>query len=81
MTYKSRHDCEHFEIKTNNHQTGDCQTDGHYLCGNCKRIAPLFLMEESDNMMRYYPEEYKEQIKEEELLLKAREELYKKDKQ
>jgi hypothetical protein len=50
-----RPDCESFELKKYPEQTGDCQTDGHYLCKNCRHIADPDSMEEGDNVHRYYP--------------------------
>ncbi len=63
-----RPDCEYFTPKDHAWQTGDCQTDGHYLCVGCKRISPFEDMEEWDNKMRYYPELQKEyELKEQSL--------------
>jgi len=67
-----RKDCEFFEMKRWPHDCGDCQTDGHYLCGGCSNIAPFEEMELSDNRMRYYENQEKQLIKDEEI-----EELYK----
>lgn len=61
-----REGCRDFSPKLRPEQTGDCQTDGHYMCGECKHIAPADWMDESDNVMRYYPEIWK-QDKEDEL--------------
>lgn len=55
-----REDCEYFEPKQHQEQTGDCQTDGHYLCAECKHIAPAEQMDEGDNVMRFYPEVWKQ---------------------
>ena len=61
MTNKEkRPDCEWFMLKENSWNTGECQTDGHYLCSNCKCIASFEDMELSDNRIRYYPNEEKE---------------------
>jgi len=65
MNMEIRPDCDEFELKTHGWQNGMCQTDGHYLCGNCKHIAPFEDMELSDNMERYYPHEYKERLQRE----------------
>lgn len=56
--YECRKDCKEFDPKEFEKQTGDCQTDGHYLCAGCRHIAPFDLMD-SDNKMRYYPKQYK----------------------
>ncbi len=53
---KVRPDCEAFELKQFPEQRGECQTDGHFLCKNCKHIAPAEEMEYSDNVERFYPE-------------------------
>lgn len=58
-----RNDCDSFEIKQYHNDCGDCQTDGHFLCGNCRHIADFEDMEISDNRERYYPKEYKEYLK------------------
>lgn len=60
-----RTDCEHFEPKRWPHDCGDCQTDGHYLCGNCQHIASFESMELSDNRMRYYEAQEKKAIEKE----------------
>ena len=57
---EKRPDCEWFMLKKNTWDTGSCQTDGHYMCANCKCIASFEDMELSDNRMRYYPEQEKE---------------------
>jgi hypothetical protein len=57
----SRTDCESFELKQNENQNGDCQSDGHFLCSNCKHIATFEDLDLVDNKMRYYPEKLKEQ--------------------
>lgn len=59
---ESRGDCSEFELKEGPQQCGDCQTDGHYLCINCKHIASFEDMELSDNRERYYPKKYKEEL-------------------
>ncbi len=58
---EKRPDCAEFELKEYGNQCGDCQTDGHYLCINCKHIACFEEMEIGDNCMRYYPKRYAEQ--------------------
>lgn len=50
-----REGCRDFSPKLHPEQTGDCQTDGHYMCGECKHIASAVELDESDNVMRYYP--------------------------
>ena len=67
-SYETRTDCEDFQAKQFDHQCGDCQTDGHYLCGGCKHIAPFEEMELSDNRMRYYEKKEKASIEAEKLL-------------
>lgn len=69
VKYEHRPDCAEFEPKRHDNHCGDCQTDGHYLCGGCRHIAPFEQMEESDNAMRYYPEQEKQRIAEEKRLL------------
>lgn len=64
--YEKRPDCADFEMKQSLRQYGSCQTDGHYLCGGCRHIAPFDEMEEGDNAMRYYPQQERERIKREE---------------
>lgn len=59
---EERPDCAEFELKEYPHQCGDCQTDGHYLCINCKHIASFEDMELSDNRERYYPKQYKQEL-------------------
>jgi len=59
---QKRTDCESFELRQNEHQNGDCQTDGHFLCANCKHIETFEGMDIADNKMRYYPEKTKEEI-------------------
>ena len=68
MNYEKRTDCEFFEIKCNEHDCSDCQTDGHYLCAGCKHIAPFEEMELSDNRMGYYEKQEKASIEAEKLL-------------
>ena len=41
-------------------------TDGHYLCVGCKRIASFEDMEVGDNRLRYYPKQELKRIKDEE---------------
>jgi hypothetical protein len=62
-----RTDCSSFELKDNPNDCGDCQTDGHFLCSNCKHIASFKKMELSDNRMRYYDKEEKESLKRDEV--------------
>jgi len=62
MSIEKRTDCDCFEMKRWEHDCGDCQTDGHYLCAGCKHIAPFEEMELSDNRMRYYENQEKESI-------------------
>lgn len=57
-----RTDCNEFVPKTFPNSCGYCQTDGHYLCAGCEHIADFDEMEESDNRMRYYPDQEKERI-------------------
>lgn len=54
-----RADCDQFESKRYINQCGSCQTDGHYLCGNCRHIASFENMELHDNRERYYPDLHK----------------------
>ena len=65
MNKEIRPDCKDFELKRWPHDCGDCQTDGHYLCGNCQHIASFESMELSDNRMRYYETQEKEAIEKE----------------
>lgn len=58
---KTREGCAEFERKEHKDQTGDCQTDGHFMCGLCKHIAPFEMMDLSDNRMRYYREREEEE--------------------
>lgn len=51
-----RNDCEYFELKKHSTQTGECETDGHYLCSNCKHIANPEAMSYGDIQEKYYPE-------------------------
>ena len=60
-----RTDCDEFELKKHSWENGMCQTDGHYLCSNCKHIAPFEDMELSDNRERYYHKQYKEELQRE----------------
>lgn len=62
MSLEIRHDCPEFALKESDGQRGDCQTDGHYLCKNCKHIASFEDMELQDSRHHYY---YKEEIKKE----------------
>lgn len=55
-----RTDCEYFKPKRWEHDCGDCQTDGHYLCKGCREIAPFDEMELWDNRMKYYEKEEKQ---------------------
>lgn len=59
---ENRTDCDSFEVKQHKHQRGDCQTDGHYLCSNCKHISSFEEMELSDNVSKYYPSEFEKEI-------------------
>lgn len=54
-----RQDCECFAPKRYDNDSGNCQTDGHYLCAGCRHIADFDEMELSDNKERYYPVLYK----------------------
>lgn len=63
-----RTDCKFFEAKRWEHDCGDCQTDGHYLCIGCQNIAPFEEMELSDNRMRYYEKQEKECVESEKSL-------------
>lgn len=67
-----RNDCESFEAKEFDQQTGDCETDGHYLCAGCKHIAPVHKMSEADTMRVYYPKEYDALVEQERLEEEAR---------
>ena len=49
-----RTDCTDFELRKNEFENGLCETDGHYLCRNCKHLAPYELMSEWDNKRAYY---------------------------
>ena len=60
MSLEIRHDCPEFALKGSDGQRGDCQTDGHYLCKNCKHIASFENMELQDSRYHYY---HKEEIK------------------
>ena len=51
---EKRKDCPDFEPKEFQEENGVCQTDGHYLCGNCKHIASFNTMELGDLRMSYY---------------------------
>lgn len=53
---ENRTDCPDFQVKHYINQCGDCQTDGHYLCKNCRFIAPFEKMELADSRETHYPE-------------------------
>ncbi|WP_416437888.1 hypothetical protein [Phnomibacter sp. MR] len=57
-----RTDCTDFELRKNEFENGLCETDGHYLCRNCKHLAPYELMSEWDNKRAYYPKKAKEEM-------------------
>lgn len=65
ISVERRADCSEFEPKRRISETGMCETDGHYLCGGCKHIAPFNKMEIQDNREKYYPKDFEiSQLKE-----------------